>query len=140
MVDDMRSENRHRRRGFALSTGLLIALTVFGVLLMHSVTPISSTSTSMSMGAHSAMVPMPAVDSSIPVAFGEHDCPSAHQMTHPCVWTTASWPALTVPPTIVGFELAAPTEAGIGGRTESTLGRGPPWTKWQLDRSVTLRV
>ncbi len=136
----MRSAIRHRRRGFALSTGLLIALTVFGVLLMHSVTPISSTSTSMSMGAHSAMVPMPAADSSIPVAFGEHDCPSAHQMMHPCVWTTASWPALTVPAMSVGFELASATVPGMGGRTESTLGRGPPWTLWQLDRSVTLRV
>ena len=135
MVCDM--QPAIRRRGVALARGLLVALTVFGVLSMHSVTSTLSTNTSMSMGAHLAMAPS---DSSIPVAFGEHDCPSVHQMMHPCAGTTVSWPALTVPATSVYFEFAPSTVVGIGGRTESTFGRGPPWTLWQLDRSVTLRV
>ncbi|WP_338889430.1 hypothetical protein [Rhodococcus sovatensis] len=128
---------RQRRRGVALARGLLVALTVFGVLSMHSVTSTPSTNTSMSMGAHLAMAPS---DSSIPVAFGEHDCPSVHQMMHPCAGTTVSWPALTVPAMSGGIELAPTTVTGMGGRTESSMGRDPPWTLSQLDKSVTLRV
>ncbi len=105
---------------------------------MHSVTPTTSMNTSSV--AHSAMASMAPVDSSAPVAFGEHDCPSAHQMMHPCVGTTVSWPALTVPAVCVDTDLAPTAVAGTDGRTDSTLERAPPWTLWELDRSVTLRV
>ena len=135
MVDDMHSVIRRLRRGVASSAGLLIVLTVFGVLLMHSVTPTTSMadpmSTSMS-GRHASMAPPSAVERSVQVAFGKHDCPSAHQ--------TVSWPALTVPALSVDIDLAPTTASGMGGRTESTRGRAPPWTLWELDRSVTLRV
>ncbi|MCY4669203.1 MAG: hypothetical protein OXC29_14620 [Rhodococcus sp.] len=54
----MHSVIRRLRRGVASSAGLLIVLTVFGVLLMHSVTPTTSMadpmSTSMS-GRHASM-------------------------------------------------------------------------------------
>ena len=143
MVDDMHSVIRRLRRGVASSAGLLIVLTVFGVLLMHSVTPTTSMadpmSTSMS-GRHASMAAPSAVESSVQLAFGKHDCPSAHQMMHPCVGTTVSWPALTVPALSVDIDLAPTTASGMGGRTESTRGRAPPWTLWELDRSVTLRV
>ncbi|MER2207394.1 MAG: hypothetical protein ABS980_25775, partial [Rhodococcus sp. (in: high G+C Gram-positive bacteria)] len=58
----MHSVSRRGRRGTAPTVCLLIALTVFGVLLMHSVTPMSrsvtgSMSTSMSDGHASAAAP-----------------------------------------------------------------------------------
>ena len=126
--------------------GLLIALTVFGVLLMHSVTPMSmpvtgSMSMSMSGGRASMAAPSHMADSvSVPVMTGEHDCPSGHQMMHPCVGTTVSWPALTVPAMSAALDLAPTSVNRIIGRADSTLERAPPWTLWELDRSVTLRV
>ncbi|MBJ8340236.1 hypothetical protein JGU71_15200 [Antrihabitans sp. YC3-6] len=129
---------RRRRPGAALATGLLIALTALGVLSMHSVT---ATATSMSTsGGHASMAATPSVDNSIPIAFSEHDCPSAHQMTHPCAGTVTSWPASTAPTSRVGIELFPAAVDGIGGRTQSPMGRAPPWAVWVLDRSVTLRV
>lgn len=131
----MYSVIRRRRRGTVSATGLLIALTAFGVLSMHSVTA----TTSMS-GGHAPMAAVFPVDNSIPVAFGEHRCPSVHQMMHPCAGTVTSWPASTAPTTSVGIEPVAAAADGIGGRTESTLGRAPPWAMWVLDKSVILRV
>jgi hypothetical protein len=134
-VEDVYSVIRRRRRGTVSATGLLIALTAFGVLSMHSVTA----TTSMS-GGHAPMAAVFPVDNSIPVAFGEHRCPSVHQMMHPCAGTVTSWPASTAPTTSVGIEPVAAAADGIGGRTESTLGRAPPWAMWVLDKSVILRV
>ncbi|AYJ49769.1 DUF6153 family protein [Rhodococcus sp. P1Y] len=139
----MRLQVRCRRRGAASATGLLIVLTMFGVLLMHSVTPTTPMAgpmpSSMS-GGHASMSPTSAVESAVPVAFGKHDCPSAHQMMHPCAGTTVSWPALTVPTLSFDIDLAPTTASGIGSHTDSARGRAPPWTLWELDRSVTLRV
>ncbi|WP_037163400.1 DUF6153 family protein [Rhodococcoides fascians] len=131
----MHSVIRRSRRGAASATGLLIALTVLGVLLMHSVTP----ATSMS-GGHGAMASTSTVDSSVPVAFGEHDCPSAHQMIHPCVGTTVSWPALMIPASSADVAESLLSANSAGARAVTTWERAPPWTLWELDRSVTLRV
>ncbi|ORI13006.1 hypothetical protein BJD99_08735 [Rhodococcus sp. 1163] len=128
-------------RGTASATGLLIAFTIFGVLLMHSVTPMSSMSSMSSMGSgNSAMASESRLDASGPVAFAEHDCPSTHQMMHPCAGTTTSWPALTVPTTSIDFDLSPRAVDIVGGRTASALERAPPWVLWELDESVTLRV
>ncbi len=145
----MHSVIRRRRQGAAPATGVLIALTVFGVLLMHSVTPAAtmagampaseSVSGSMS-GGHAVMASTAPVDSAAPVAYGEHDCPSAHQMMHPCVGTTVSWPALPVPSISTEMGQTPMSVDRIGGRADSTRERAPPWTLWELDRSVTLRV
>ncbi|OZF41979.1 hypothetical protein BH92_07540 [Rhodococcoides fascians A21d2] len=143
----MQSAVERGRRGTASAIGALIALTVFGVLLMHSVTPMSMSVTgsmSMSMGIGHASTAAPSHDAdsvSIPVMAGEHDCPSGHQMMHPCVGTTPSWPALTVPALSTTSDLATPTSVNrLVGRADCTLERAPPWTLWELDRSVTLRV
>lgn len=77
---------------------------------------------------------------SVPAMTGEHDCPSGHQMMHPCMGTTVSWPALTVPAMSAAIDLASTSVNRIVGRGDSTLERAPPWTLWELDRSVTLRV
>ncbi|OZF04307.1 hypothetical protein CH302_02560 [Rhodococcus sp. 15-2388-1-1a] len=131
----MHSVIRRSRPGIASATGLLIALTVFGVLLMHSATP----STSMS-NEHSAMASTAHHDDPVQVAAGDHDGPSAHQMMHPCAGATVSWAALSVPSASVGCVHSPMSEDGIGGRTDSVSERAPPWTLWELDRSVTLRV
>lgn len=139
---------RQRRRGAALSTGLLIAVTVLGVLLMHSVVAPSMAgsmaasepvSAAMS-GNHVAMASTTTAGSSVLMASAKHDCPSGHQMMHPCVGTTVSWPALHVP--AINTDIGQlPTSADrIGERTDFALERAPPWTMWELDRSVTLRV
>ncbi|RMB77276.1 hypothetical protein AYK61_13080 [Rhodococcus sp. SBT000017] len=131
----MHSVIRRRRPGVASATGLLIALTIFGVLLMHSVTPTTSASSE-----HAAMASATHHEDPVQVATGEHDCPSAHQMMHPCAGTTVSWAALSVPATGVDVVYSLMSEDGIGGRTDSISERAPPWTLWELDRSVTLRV
>ncbi|MCJ0980124.1 DUF6153 family protein [Rhodococcus sp. ARC_M12] len=131
----MHSVIRRRRPGFASATGLLIALSIFGVLLMHSVTPTASAS-----NEHAAMASVTHHEGPVQVAAGEHDCPSAHQMMHPCAGTTVSWAALSVPSTGVDGVHPFMSEDGIGGRTDSISERAPPWTLWELDRSVTLRV
>ncbi|MFH5228081.1 DUF6153 family protein [Antrihabitans spumae] len=142
----MQSAVERGRRGTASAIGALIALTVFGVLLMHSVTPMSmpvtgSMSMSMSGGRASMAAPSHMADSvSVPVMTGDHDCPTGHQMMHPCVGTTASWPALTVPVTSAAIDPVPTLLNRIVGRTDSEWGRAPPWTLWELDRSVTLRV
>ncbi|QCB49520.1 hypothetical protein E5720_09940 [Rhodococcus sp. PAMC28707] len=137
----MHSVIRGSRRGTASATGLLIAFTIFGVLLMHSVTPMSSMSSMSPMGnGHSATASEYRLDASGPVAFGEHDCPSAHQMMHPCAGTTTSWPALTVPTTSIDFDLSPRAVDIVGGRPASALERAPPWVLSELDKSVTLRV
>ncbi|AJW40936.1 hypothetical protein NY08_2926 [Rhodococcus sp. B7740] len=121
--------------GFASATGLLIALTILGVLLMHSVTPTMSVSSE-----HAAMASTTHHEDPVQVAAGEHDCPSTHQMMHPCAGTTVAWAALSVPATSVDVVHAPMSDDGIGGRTDSISERAPPWTLWELDRSVTLRV
>ena len=137
-----------RRRGSASATGLLIAVTVLGVLLMHSVVAPSMAgsmaasepvSAAMS-GSHTAMASTTTAGSSDPAMSGVHDCPSAHQMMHPCVGTIMSWPPLPVP--AISVEIGQlPTSADrIGERPDFALERAPPWTLWELDRSVTLRV
>ncbi|OZE25088.1 hypothetical protein CH256_18655 [Rhodococcus sp. 05-2254-6] len=126
---------RRRRPGFASATGLLIALTIFGVLLMHSATPTASANTD-----HAAMASAMHHEGPVQVAVGEHDCPAAHQMMHPCAGTTVSWAALSVPSTSVDLGYSLISADGIGGRTDSISERAPPWTLWELDRSVTLRV
>ena len=131
----MHSVIRPRRPGGASATGLLIALTIFGVLLMHSVTPTTSASSE-----HAAMASATHHEDPVQVAAGEHDCPSAHQMMHPCAGTTVSWAALSVPSTSVDIGYSLISVDGIGGRTDSISERAPPWTLWELDRSVTLRV
>ncbi|OZC73767.1 hypothetical protein CH274_24760 [Rhodococcus sp. 06-418-5] len=135
---------RRGRRGTASVTGLLIALTVFGVLLMHSVTPMSMSVTgSMSLNGGRASMATPLHMSetmSVPVMAGEHDCPTAHQMMHPCVGTTVSSPALTVPALSAAIDPVPTLLNRTVGCTDSTLERAPPWTLWELDRSVTLRV
>ncbi|WP_042940501.1 DUF6153 family protein [Rhodococcus sp. AW25M09] len=138
----MHSATRRGRWGTVSATGVLIALTAFGVLLMHSVTPTApmSMSTSMSGGRAAAMTSTATDGSSAPVAFGEHHCPSAHQMMHPCVGTTVSWTALTAPAVSGEIDLAPISADRLGRKVDSTLERAPPWTLWELDRSVTLRV
>lgn len=133
----MHSVIRRSRPGFASATGLLIALTILGVLLMHSVTPTTSASSE-----HAAMASATQTHHGDPVqvAVGEHDCPSAHQMMHPCAGTTVSWAALSVPATSVDGVHSVISEDGIGARVHSISERAPPWTLWELDRSVTLRV
>lgn len=131
----MYSVIRRSRPGMPWATGLLIVLTIFGVMLMHSVTPVTSASSE-----HAAMASMAHHEDSVQVAVGEHDCPSTHQMMHPCAGTTVSWPALSVPSTSIDVGSSYSTEDGIGGRTDSISERAPPWTLWELDRSVTLRV
>ena len=126
---------RRRRPGFASATGLLIALTILGVLLMHSVT-----ATTSARSEHAAMASATHHEDPVQVAVGEHDCPSAHQMMHPCAGTTVSWAALSVPATSVDVAHPVMSEDGIGGRVHSISERAPPWTLWELDRSVTLRV
>ncbi|MBY6414829.1 hypothetical protein HQ346_24780 [Rhodococcus sp. BP-252] len=125
-------------RGFTPPVVVLVVVTALGVLLMHSVTaPIGR-------GAeHAAMSTTPTAitgSESVPVAFGEHDCPTGHQMMHPCIGTVTSWPALTVPITDLGAEAVQSTMDRIGRRADSALERAPPWTLWELDRSVILRV
>ncbi|MBY6413963.1 hypothetical protein HQ346_19910 [Rhodococcus sp. BP-252] len=136
----MRPAIQHRRRGPLSVTGVLVALTVFGVLLMHSVMPVTSMNGPQMTARHSAMAPTPRVDSSVPVAFGEHDCPSGHQMMHPCVGTTVSWPALTIPSVSIDATPSLLSANGLDARAVTTQERAPPWTLWELDRSVTLRV
>ncbi|KQU47127.1 hypothetical protein ASG84_08370 [Rhodococcus sp. Leaf278] len=131
----MESVIRRSRPGFASATGLLIVLTVLGVLLMHSVTPVMSPG-----NHHTAMASVSHHDEPIEVAAARPDCPSAHQMMHPCAGTTVSWPTLSVPSTSVEVVDSFLSEAGIGGRTDAISERAPPWTLWELDRSVTLRV
>ncbi|KMJ50448.1 MAG: DUF6153 family protein [Rhodococcus sp.] len=131
----MHSVIRRRRPGFASATGLLIALTILGVLLMHSVTPTTS-----ARSEHAAMASATHHEDPVQVAVGEHDCPSGHQMMHPCAGTTVSWAALSVPATSVDVAHPVMSEDGIGGRVHSISERAPPWTLWELDRSVTLRV
>ncbi|WP_042937399.1 hypothetical protein [Rhodococcus sp. AW25M09] len=131
----MHSVVRHGRRGHVAAKTVLIALSIFGVLLMHSVTP-----TTMVSGEHAAMVSMSHHESSISAGAVEPICPSAHQMMHPCAGTTVSWPALSVPATSSGVDVTLGIAGGIGGHAEFTSERAPPWTLWELDRSVTLRV
>ncbi|MDI9894356.1 DUF6153 family protein [Rhodococcus sp. IEGM 1381] len=131
----MHSVIRRSRPGFASVTGLLIALTIFGVLLMHSVTPTMSASSE-----HAAMASISHHEDPVQVGAAEPDCPSAHQMMHPCAGTTVSWPALSVASTSVDGVHPFMSEGGVGGRTDSISERAPPWTLWELDRSVTLRV
>ncbi len=73
------------------------------------------------------------VDSSAPVAFGEHDCPSTHQMMHPCVGTTVSWPALIVPPMSDEINVSATSTDWLGRvsirrKSELPRGRCGSWT------------
>ncbi|QIH99556.1 hypothetical protein BH92_06450 [Rhodococcoides fascians A21d2] len=131
----MHSVDRHGRRGRAVVTTVLIAVANFGVLLMHSVTP----TTSMS-GAHAAMASVSHHGSVDQVAAAEPDCPSAHQMMHPCAGTTASWPALSGPMAGNAIDVTYTSVEGIGVRAQFASERAPPWTLWELDRSVTLRV
>ncbi|OZD01791.1 hypothetical protein CH275_18490 [Rhodococcus sp. 06-235-1A] len=131
----MYSVIRRSRPGFASATGLLIALTIFGVLLMHSVTPTMSASSE-----HAALASVSHHEDPVQVAAAEPDCPSAHQMMHPCAGTTVSWAALSLPSTSVDGVHSLMSKDGIGGRTDSISERAPPWTHWELDRSVTLRV
>ncbi|WP_415975913.1 DUF6153 family protein [Rhodococcus sp. 077-4] len=131
----MQSVIRRSRPGKASATGLLIVLTIFGVLLMHSVTPAMSAS-----NEHAAMASTAHHEDLVQVAVGEHDCPSTHQMMHPCAGTTVSWLALSVPATSIDVGSSYSSEDGIGGRTDSISERAPPWTLWELDRLVTLRV
>lgn len=136
IVEVMHSSVQISRRGTALATGLLIALTLFGVLLMHSVTPMASIG-----GGHDEMVSTSPVDSSVQMAFGDQGCPPTHQMMHPCVGVPVSWSALTVPPALtVEIEMVQTSVDRLGWRTDSTLERAPPWSVWELDKSVTLRV
>ncbi|OAK53832.1 hypothetical protein A3K89_22210 [Rhodococcoides kyotonense] len=132
----------HWRRGFTPPVVVLVVVTALGVLLMHSVTaPIGRGAEHAAMSTTSTTSTMPIMgDESVPVAFGEHDCPTGHQMMHPCIGTVASWPALTVPVTDVGAEAVQSTMDRIGRRADSALERAPPWTLWELDRSVILRV
>ena len=116
-------------------TTVLIAVSIFSVLLMHSVTP-----TTTMTGAHAAMASESHHESSIEVAAAEPDCPSAHQMMHPCAGTTASWPALSGPMAGNAIDAMFVTTDGIGVRAQFASERAPPWTLWELDRSVTLRV
>ncbi|WP_037162114.1 hypothetical protein [Rhodococcoides fascians] len=143
----MHSVIRRRRRGTASAIGFLIAATVFGVLLMHSVTPTTTPmpmsmpmSSAISTGGGLASMATPPLDRPVPVMSGEHDCPTAHQLMHPCVGTTMPWPALSVPAISAGIDCSPTSADRLGGRTDSTWGRAPPWTLWELDRSVTLRV
>lgn len=142
--EGMHSVIGNGRRGAAASaTGLLIALTVFGVLLMHSATPTPPMTGPMSSPMSSGHVSLGSTStsaSSVPVAYGEHDCPSEHQMMHPCLGTPVSGPALTAPTTNAAIDLTPISVNRIVGRADSTLERAPPWTLWELDRSVTLRV
>ncbi|WP_032405504.1 DUF6153 family protein [Rhodococcoides fascians] len=131
----MHSVDRHGRRGRAVATTVLIAVSIFGVLLMHSVTP----TTSMS-GAHAAMASVSHHGSVDQVAAAEPDCPSAHRMMHPCAGTTASWPALSGPMASNAIDVTYTSVEGIGVRVQFASERAPPWTLWELDRSVTLRV
>ncbi|QII07973.1 hypothetical protein BH93_23630 [Rhodococcoides fascians A25f] len=131
----MHSVDRHGRRGSAVMTTVLIAVSIFGVLLMHSVTPTTTVS-----GAHPAMASESRHGSADQVAAAEPDCPSAHQMMHPCAGTTASWPALSGPMAGNAIDVMLVTTDGIGGRAQFAAERAPPWTLWELDRSVTLRV
>ena len=153
IVDVMHSAIRRARRGTASATGLLIVLTVFGVLLMHSVTPTTSMSMSMPMttatsapmtpatsGGHAPESLMHPLAESGPVMAAEHRCPPTHHMMHPCVGTTMSSPALSVPAISAEIDLPRASMNPVLGRTDSTWGRAPPWTLWELDRSVTLRV
>ncbi|MGU3432504.1 DUF6153 family protein [Actinomycetes bacterium M1A6_2h] len=123
-------------RAPASAIALLIALTVFGVLLMHSVTPAPS----MAMnGGHESMAAATS-DVSAPVATGEMGCPTGHPMMHPCAGSTVSWPASTAPALTIAVDQPLTSTARIGARSDFTWGRAPPWTLWELDRSVTLRV
>lgn len=107
----------------------MIVLVVFGVLTMHSVTP--------SPSKHHAM---PAVESLVhPVAHSEHDCPSGHQMMHPCAGTVTSWQTLPMPVVTVAIDDRSIAE-GVESHTGSYFGRAPPWSLQGLDESVTLRV
>lgn len=139
----MRSAVRQDRRGAALQTGLLIALIAFGVLLMHSVTTVTSmagpTTAAMS-GDHAAMASTATGDTSVSVAFGKYGCPSAHQIMHPCMGATVSWTALIVPTMSGETDVPATSTDRLGRGVGSTQERAPPWTLWELDRSVTLRV
>ncbi|MEK8073243.1 hypothetical protein [Rhodococcoides navarretei] len=91
-------------------------------------------------GGHASIAAPSHTDAAVPVMAGEHDCPSAHQMMHPCVGTTTSWPALTYPAVNAAIDPVPTLLNRIVGRTDSAWGRAPPWTLWELDRSVTLRV
>jgi hypothetical protein len=138
MVEGMHATGARLRRSTAPAAGLLIALTVFGVLLMHSAHPVMSMPAPT--GAADASMASPWThESSVPVAFGEHHNPSAHQMMHPCLGTTASWPALIAP---IADKTSAPTTPtnGLGHRIDGAQERAPPWALWELDESVTLRV
>ncbi|MGV8875134.1 MAG: DUF6153 family protein [Rhodococcus sp. (in: high G+C Gram-positive bacteria)] len=131
----MQSVSRRRRRGVAAATHVLIALSVFGMLLMHSVTPVPTVGSE-----HAAMASVSHHEDSMQGAVAEPDCPSTHQMMHPCAGTTVSWPALSVPSTGSVVDVSITTPDDIGGRAQFTSERAPPWTLWELDRSVTLRV
>ena len=113
----------------------MIVLVVFGVLTMHSVAPTASAD------GHSGICAQEDLNHQTdPVAHGEHDCPSGHQMIHPCAGTVTWWPAVPMPAPAVGIDVRPIASDGAAGDVGSYLGRAPPWSLQGLDESVTLRV
>ncbi|MGA9869804.1 MAG: DUF6153 family protein [Rhodococcus sp. (in: high G+C Gram-positive bacteria)] len=113
---------------------LLIALTVLGVLFMHSWTPASP-----APRVHEGMS-MVSDRADLQGAIAEHDCPSGHHAMHACMGTVTK----LAPIGLHDIDVSVAASSNDGGRStvgiESRFGRAPPWALWELDRSVMLRV
>ncbi|RRQ29172.1 hypothetical protein DK926_04630 [Rhodococcus sp. Eu-32] len=126
----MRSFGPLIRRTAPAARGLIVAFVLFGVVLMHSAP--------LAVGEHPSMPT--AADSVHPVAFGEHDCSTPHQMMHQCAGSITTWTALTFSTTAVDNVPRTVAARSRTGTARSEWGRAPPWTLWTLDQSVLLRV
>ncbi len=141
MVERMDAGGRRRWKSARSSAyALLLLVTVAGVLLMHSgisTEPVSGTDNMAMASVHSA-----APDAFTEVTSGGQDCPSAHQLMHPCVGTVSSSPELASPMVSVDVDIdyTSSTQATLAASGQVPSDRAPPWSLWELDKSVTLRV
>ena len=123
---------------------MLVMLVVFGAMSMHSIPVVSSTHEEMTaataavtVGGHERLHGAAASGESVAE---QMQCPSGHQMMHPCIGTITSWPATSVPTGVMG----PPTVSDVVSARVMTVmgraGRAPPWSVSSLDESVLLRV
>lgn len=122
---------------------VLIAL---GVVLMHTLVPVPTAAAHDAMAAPGPSTSAhahdrPAEPTVTPdTTIEQTPCPSGHEMAHPCIGTTTSFPTMSVP---VGVVESLPALDDASDRVVMIVaraGRAPPWAMSALDESVLLRV
>ena len=123
---------------------VLIAL---GVVLMYTLVPVPTAAAHDAMAASSGPSTSahahdrPAEPTVTPdTTIEQSPCPSGHEMTHPCIGTTTSFPTMSVPTGVVEFVPALDERSDRVVMIVARAGRAPPWAVSSLDESVLLRV